>query len=100
MAQSNEQDATSDELDFDEAEYALNNRIRITLEVESYKTEVHTNLGWMPVVDYVKALIKQHELDARQGEVESMGVLVVDIPELLPLLAKRLDQLKAEREGL
>lgn len=40
------------------------------------------------------------KLEARVSEVESMAVLAVDMPELLPLLAKRLEQLEAERRKL
>lgn len=46
------------EEDFDEIEYKLSNCIRITLEIEHFKTEVNTRLNqehWVPVVDYVKA---------------------------------------------
>ena len=52
------------------------------------------------VNDFILADRKQHELDARQSEVESMGILAVDIPELLPLLVKRLYQIKEQREAL
>lgn len=58
---SNQTNNTKD-IDFSEAEYTLNNRIRITLNVESYQTEVNTELNgenWVPVVDYVQQLLSQ-----------------------------------------
>ena len=44
--------------EFYEAEYKLQNRIRITTEVESFTTEVYTGYRWLPVTEYVNGLIK------------------------------------------
>jgi hypothetical protein len=49
--------------EFDEAEYKLNNRVRVTTQVESFTTEVYTGLRWIPVHEYVAALLAQTQKD-------------------------------------
>ena len=44
--------------EFYEAEYKLQNRIRVTTEVEDFTTEVYTGYRWLPVTEYVVGLIK------------------------------------------
>lgn len=62
---------------FFEAEYKLQNCIRVTLQVERFVTEVEVLSGvWWPVAKYVEALIK-HE----QEKVIMKGVSVRLIPE-------------------
>ena len=46
--------------------------------------------------DQAKQAIQDLITKARIDEVESMAVLAVDIEELLPLLAERLEQLKEQ----
>lgn len=41
-----------------EAEYKLQNCIRITTNVENFTTEIYTGLRWIPVTEYVQALIE------------------------------------------
>lgn len=43
---------------------------------------------------------KQHELEARKSEVESIGAVAVDIPELLPILSARLGKIDSELKVL
>lgn len=44
--------------EFWEAEFKLQNNIRITTNVESFTSEVYTGLRWIPISEYVAGLIK------------------------------------------
>lgn len=44
--------------EFYEAEFKLQNHIRITTHVEGFDTEVYTGLRWIPVTEYVVGLIE------------------------------------------
>ncbi|MFF6951790.1 hypothetical protein ACFZAD_24420 [Streptomyces iakyrus] len=59
-----------------EAEYKLQNCIRVTLNVESYITEVYTGSRFVPVTEYVVALIRQQKeelLDRLEEESKKYG---------------------------
>lgn len=45
------------EEEFFDAEYKLQNRIRITTNVEDFTSEVYTGLRWIPITEYVVGLI-------------------------------------------
>lgn len=59
---SNEDQRVADEVfianEIFEPEYKLQNRIRITTNVESFTTEVYTGLRWIPVSEYVVAVLE------------------------------------------
>ncbi len=44
--------------DFWEAEFKLQNTIRVTTFVEDFKVEVNTGRVWAPVTEYVVALLE------------------------------------------
>jgi len=58
--------------DFFEPEYTLNNRIRITLNIESYETEVKVASGWVPVHEYVTALIQWADTRVTSRAIEEL----------------------------
>lgn len=77
----------ADTIDADElfeAEYKLQNCIRITTEVESFTTEVYTGKRWLKVSDYVQALLLQERQKGRD--------------ELKEAVAKHLEKIE-EQEG-
>lgn len=87
-----------------DAEWKLQNCIRITLDVESYYTEVNTGKRWVKVSDYVTALITQQTQEASIQELESIWKKVVknDVAEPVKWsIEDRIAQLKANtnKEG-
>ena len=62
-------DFTRDE--FFEAEYKLQNCIRVTLNVEFYTVEVNTGKRWVKVSEYVEALIRYSRLDELNGAAKN-----------------------------
>jgi len=58
--------------EFFDAKYKLQNCIRITTSIEDFTTEVYTGLRWIPVSEYVKALLtseKRKTLDQVEQRV-------------------------------
>ena len=60
--------------------------------------EEDEDLGWLKsATQDIKALITESEIQTRIDEVEAMAILAVDIEGLLPLLSRRIDQLKENK---
>jgi hypothetical protein len=80
----NEEQVELDDDEIFEAEYKLQNCLRVTLDVEHFITEVNTGKRWLRVSDYVTALLEAHS--AKQvADAEIIGrCKELEVGDILP----------------